>query len=122
MGMDSGIHYVPYDSLMSETIEELGKDWQFLHLLRYLAKNNDSGIIKVAPNNDSEFILTAEGIDSIKKSIVNGEISRITKEVIDKNNLSNRYVNPNYISEVISILDMAKEYVVGDYVVFYAVY
>lgn len=122
MGMDSGIHYVPYDSLMSETIEELGKDWQFLHLLRYLAKNNDSGIIKVAPNNDSEFILTAEGIDSIKKSIVNGEISRITKEVMDKHNLSNRYVNPNYIAEVISILDMAKEYVVGDYVVFYAVY
>lgn len=122
MGMDSGIHYVPYDSLMSETIEELGKDWQFLHLLRYLAKNNDSGIIKVAPNNDSEFILTAEGIDSIKKSIVNGDISRITKEVMDKHNLSNRYVNPNYISEVISILDMAKEYVVGDYVVFYAVY
>lgn len=122
MGMDSGIHYVPYDSLMSETIEELGKDWQFLHLLRYLAKNNDSGIIKVAPNNDSEFILTAEGIDSIKKSIVNGEISRITKEVMDKHNLSNRYVNPNYIDEVISILDMAKEYVVGDYVVFYAVY
>lgn len=122
MGMDSGIHYVPYDSLMSETIEELGKDWQFLHLLRYLAKNNDSGIIKVAPNNDSEFILTAEGIDSIKKSIVNGEISRITKEVMDKHNLTNRYVNPNYISEVISILDMAKEYVVGDYVVFYAVY
>ena len=122
MGMDSGIHYVPYDSLMSETIEELGKDWQFLHLLRYLAKNNDSGIIKVSPNNDSEFILTAEGIDSIKKSIVNGEISRITKEVMDKHNLSNRYVNPNYIAEVISILDMAKEYVVGDYVVFYAVY
>lgn len=122
MGMDSGIHYVPYDSLMSETIEELGKDWQFLHLLRYLAKNNDSGIIKVAPSNDSEFILTAEGIDSIKKSIVNGEISRITKEVMDKHNLSNRYVNPNYIAEVISILDMAKEYVVGDYVVFYAVY
>lgn len=122
MGMDSGIHYVPYDSLMSETIEELGKDWQFLHLLRYLAKNNDSGIIKVAPNNDSEFILTAEGIDSIKKSIVNGEISIITKEVMDKHNLSNRYVNPKYIDEVISILDMAKEYVVGDYVVFYAVY
>ena len=122
MGMDSGIHYVPYDSLMSETIEELGKDWQFLHLLRYLAKNNDSGIIKVAPNNDSEFILTAEGIDSIKKNIVNGEISRITKEAMDKHNLSNRYVNPNYIDEVISILDMAKEYVVGDYVVFYAVY
>ena len=120
--MDSGIHYVPYDSLMSETIEELGKDWQFLHLLRYLSKNNDSGIIKVAPNNDSEFILTAEGIDSIKKSIVNGEISRITKEVMDKHNLSNRYVNPKYIDEVISILDMAKEYVVGDYVVFYAVY
>lgn len=122
MGMDSGIHYVPYDSLMSETIEELGKDWQFLHLLRYLAKNNDSGIIKVSPNNDSEFILTAEGIDSIKKNIVNGEISRITKEAMDKHNLSNRYVNPNYIDEVISILDMAKEYVVGDYVVFYAVY
>ena len=122
MGMDSGIHYVPYDSLMSETIEELGKDWQFLHLLRYLAKNNDSGIIKVSPNNDSEFILTAEGIDSIKKNIVNGEISRITKEVMDKHNLSNRYVNPKYIDEVISILDMAKEYVVGDYVVFYAVY
>lgn len=122
MGMDSGIHYVPYDSLMSETIEELGKDWQFLHLLRYLAKNNDSGIIKVAPNNDSEFILTAEGIDVIKKNIVNGEISRITKEVMDKHNLSNRYVNPKYIDEVISILDMAKEYIVGDYVVFYAVY
>ena len=122
MGMDSGIHYVPYDSLMSETIEELGKDWQFLHLLRYLAKDSNSGVIKVSPNNDSEFILTAEGIDSIKKSIVNGEISRITKEVMDKHNLSNRYVNPNYIAEVISILDMAKEYVVGDYVVFYAVY
>lgn len=122
MGMDSGIHYVPYDSLMSETIEELGKDWQFLHLLRYLAKDSNSGVIKVSPNNDSEFILTAEGIYSIKKSIVNGEISRITKEVMDKHNLSNRYVNPNYIAEVISILDMAKEYVVGDYVVFYAVY
>ena len=41
MGMDSGIHYVPYDSLMSETIEELGKDWQFLHLLRHLSATSD---------------------------------------------------------------------------------
>lgn len=122
MGMDSGIHYVPYDSLMSDTIEELGKDWQFLHLLRYLSDSNDSGVIKVSPNNNSEFILTAEGIDVIKKNIVNGEISRITKEAIDKHNLSNRYVNPNYIGEVIDILDMAKEYTLGDYVVFYAVY
>lgn len=122
MGMDSGIHYVPYDSLMSETIEELGKDWQFLHLLRYLSDSNDSGVIKVSPNNNSEFILTAEGIDVIKKNIVNGEISRITKEAIDKHNLSNRYVNPNYIGEVLSVLDLAKEYTLGDYVVFYAVY
>lgn len=122
MGMDSGIHYVPYDSLMSETIEELGKDWQFLHLLRHLSDTSDSGIIKVSPNNDSEFILTAEGIDVIKKNIVNGEISRITKEAMDKHNLSNRYVNPKYIGEVIEILDMAKEYTLGDYVVFYAVY
>lgn len=122
MGMDSGIHYVPYDSLMSETIEELGKDWQFLHLLRHLSDTSDSGIIKVSPNNDSEFILTAEGIDVIKKNIVNGEISRITKEIMDKHNLSNRYVNPKYIGEVIEILDMAKEYTLGDYVVFYAVY
>ena len=122
MGMDSGIHYVPYDSLMSETIEELGKDWQFLHLVRYLSKDSNSGVIKVSPNNDSEFILTAEGIEVIKKNIVNGEISRITKEVMDKHNLSNRYTNPNYIGEVIDILDMAKEYTLGDYVVFYAVY
>lgn len=122
MGMDSGIHYVPYDSLMSETIEELGKDWQFLHLLRYLSKDSNSGVIKVSPNNDSEFILTSEGIDVIKKNIVNGEISRITKEIMDKHNLSNRYVNPKYIGEVIDILDMAKEYTLGDYVVFYAVY
>lgn len=122
MGMDSGIHYVPYDSLMSDTIEELGKDWQFLHLLRYLSKDSNSGIIKVSPNNNSEFILTAEGIDVIKKNIVNGEISRITKEIMDKHNLSNRYVDPKYIGEVIDILDMAKEYTLGDYVVFYAVY
>ena len=122
MGMDSGIHYVPYDSLMSETIEELGKDWQFLHLLRYLSNDSNSGVIKVSPNNDSEFILTAEGIDAIKKNIVNGEISRITKDIMDKHNLSNRYVNPKYIDEVISILDMAKDYTLGDYVVFYAVY
>ena len=122
MGMDSGIHYVPYDSLMRDTIEELGKDWQFLHLLRYLAKDSNSGVIKVSPNNDSEFILTAEGIEVIKKNIVNGEISRITKEAMDKHNLSNRYTNPNYIGEVIDILDMAKEYTLGDYVVFYAVY
>ena len=122
MGMDSGIHYVPYDSLMSDTIEELGKDWQFLHLLRHLSATSDSGIIKVSPNNDSEFILTAEGIEVIKKNIVNGDISRITKEAMDKHNLSNRYTNPNYIGEVIDILDMAKEYTLGDYVVFYAVY
>lgn len=122
MGMDSGIHYVPYDSLMSETIEELGNDWQFLHLLRYLAKDSNSGVIKVSPNNDSEFILTAEGIEVIKKNIVNGEISRITTEIMCKNNLSNRYVNSKYIGEVIQILDMAKEYTLGDYVVFYAVY
>lgn len=122
MGMDSGIHYVPYDSLMSDTIEELGRDWQFLRLLRYLAKDSNSGVIKVSPNNDSEFILTAEGIEVIKKNIVNGEISRITKEGIDKYNLSNRYVDSKYIGEVIHILDMAKEYTLGDYVVFYAVY
>lgn len=122
MGMDSGIHYVPYDSLMSDTIEELGRDWQFLRLLRYLAKDINSGVIKVSPNNDSEFILTAEGIEVIKKNIVNGEISRITKEEIDKYNLSNRYVDSKYIGEVIDILDMAKEYTLGDYVVFYAVY
>ena len=122
MGMDSGIHYVPYDSLMSETIEELGKDWQFLHLLRHLSDTSDSGIIKVSPNNNSEFILTAEGIDVIKKNIANGEISRITKEAMDKHNLSNRYTNPNCIGEVLEILDMAKEYTLSDYVVFYAVY
>lgn len=122
MGMDSGIHYVPYGSLMSETIEELGKDWQFLHLLRYLANDSNSGVIKVSPNNDREFILTAEGIDVIKKSIINGEISRITKEIMDKRNLSNRYVDPKYIDKVIIILNMSKEYAIRDYVVFYAVY
>ena len=122
MGMDSGIHYVPYDSLMSDTVEELGRDWQFLHLLRYLSKDSNSGVIKVSPNNDSEFILTAEGIEVIKKNILNGEISRITKEFMDKHNLSNRYVDSKYIGEVIDILDIAKEYTLGDYVVFYAVY
>lgn len=122
MGMDSGIHYVPYDSLMSETIEELGKDWQFLHLIRYLSKDSNSGVIKVSPNNDREFILTAEGIEVIKKNIVNGEISRITKDVMDNHNLSNRYVDPKYIDKVIIILNMSKEYAIRDYVVFYAVY
>lgn len=41
---------------------------------------------------------------------------------MDNHNLSNRYANPKYIGEVIDILDMAKEYTLGDYVVFYAVY
>ena len=120
--MDSGIHYIPYDSLMSDTIEELGRDWQLLQLIRYLSEDDNSGVIKVAPSNDREFILTAEGIDSIKTNIVNGEISRITKEAIDKYKFSNRYIDSEYIGEILELLDQAKEYTLGDYVVFYAVY